>query len=37
MANNNDVLKAVESIQSDVANIKKDMTTKSDLAQTNTA
>jgi uncharacterized coiled-coil DUF342 family protein len=31
MADNNDILKAIESIQSDVGNIKKDMATKSDL------
>ncbi len=31
MADNNDILKAIESIKSDVANIKKDMVTKSDL------
>lgn len=43
MADNNDILKAIEPIKSDVGNIKKDMATKSDLqevkqaqAQTNT-
>jgi predicted nucleic acid-binding Zn-ribbon protein len=44
MADNNDILKAIESIQSDVTNIKKDIVTKNDLqevkqaqAQTNTS
>lgn len=33
MADTNDLLKAVKSIQSDVANIKKDIVTKSDLQE----
>jgi hypothetical protein len=31
MSDNNDILKAIESIQSDVSNIKKDMATKRDI------
>lgn len=44
MADTNDILKAIKSIQSDVTNIKKDMATKADIqrldqgqAQTNTS
>ena len=44
MTDNNDILKAIASLQSDVTNVKKDMVTKSDLqevkqsqAQTNTS